>query len=82
MIDDILTPREKEVIHLICKGYDNQQIINALSIKRSTLGTHLVNLYQKFLLSTESKESCHTKRVRLALSYIKTHRYLLDELDF
>ena len=42
-----LTPRELEVIQLTLKGKTNQQIADLLFISRSTLKTHLNNIYKK-----------------------------------
>jgi len=48
-----LTPREKEVLELICKGYSNQQISEELFISQRTVERHRSSLLSK----TDSKNS-------------------------
>jgi len=48
-----LTRREKEVLELICKGYSNQQISEALFISQRTVERHRSSLLDK----TDSKNS-------------------------
>jgi DNA-binding NarL/FixJ family response regulator len=48
-----LTPREKEVLELICKGYSNLQISEELFISQRTVERHRSSL----LFKTESKNS-------------------------
>jgi len=48
-----LTPREKEVLELICKGYSNQQISEELFISQRTVERHRSSL----LFKTDSKNS-------------------------
>ncbi len=81
MIDDILTPREKDVIRLICKGYDDKQINNALYITQGTLNSHKDHLFSKSLIYDGTREAHCTKRLRLALWYLKEHKELLDEFE-
>jgi len=49
-----LTPREKEVLSLICKGYSNKEIAKKLSINLSTVKNILRSLYRKLNVSTRS----------------------------
>lgn len=42
-----LTNRELQVAILICQGFDNDEITNALKIKQSTVKTHLRNVYRR-----------------------------------
>ncbi|KXX71383.1 response regulator transcription factor [Flammeovirga sp. SJP92] len=42
-----LTGREKEILHLICKEYSNQEIANELFISTRTVETHKRNLLEK-----------------------------------
>lgn len=42
-----LTPREREVLSLIVKGMDNNEIANALTISRSTTKSHVSNVLAK-----------------------------------
>ena len=42
-----LTAREKEVLRLIAKGYDNLKIADFLSISEGTVKNHVSNIYDK-----------------------------------
>ncbi|MGD2034185.1 MAG: response regulator transcription factor [Bacteroidales bacterium] len=59
-----LTPREKEVLNLICKGYSNQQISEELFISQRTVERHRSSL----LFKTDSKNS-----ISLVVYAIKNH---------
>lgn len=48
-----LSEREEEVLYLICKGYSNQEIADALHISKRTVDKHRENL----LLKTDSKNT-------------------------
>ena len=42
-----LTPREKEVVHLICKGLRKKQIAENLRITPGTVKVHLMHIFEK-----------------------------------
>lgn len=42
-----LTPRESDVLNLLCQGYSNGRIAQALIIGKHTVETHLRNIFQK-----------------------------------
>ena len=42
-----LTPREKEVVRLICRGYRNKQIAEDLRITPGTVKVHLMHIFEK-----------------------------------
>jgi DNA-binding NarL/FixJ family response regulator len=42
-----LTPREKELLVLLSKGYSNKEIAGNLSLSVETIHGHLKNIYQK-----------------------------------
>ncbi len=44
---DLLSPREREVLHLMAQGYTNQQIADELVIAVTTARTHIGNIYAK-----------------------------------
>ncbi len=50
-----LTPREKEVLHLIAEGKTYSQISDALFISRETSKTHIRNIYSKLQVSKKSE---------------------------
>jgi DNA-binding NarL/FixJ family response regulator len=43
----ILTPREKEILHMVCSGRTNAEIAHALCISLPTVKTHIYHLYRK-----------------------------------
>jgi DNA-binding NarL/FixJ family response regulator len=44
---EALTPREREVLELVAKGYTNRRLADALSISMSTVKAHLRAVYRK-----------------------------------
>jgi DNA-binding NarL/FixJ family response regulator len=46
-IAEALTPREKEVLHLICAGYSNKEIADLLALAEGTVKNHVSNLLLK-----------------------------------
>jgi DNA-binding NarL/FixJ family response regulator len=42
-----LTPREKEVVRLICRGLRNKQIAESLHITTGTVKVHLMHIFEK-----------------------------------
>lgn len=81
MIDDILTPREREVIRLVSKGYSDKQVMDALCISIGTTHSFMNNIYQKLNVYDGTAQSKQAKRVRIAILYLREHKELLDELD-
>lgn len=43
-----LTPREKETLHYLCRGYTNQELANQLFISKKQVERHKRNLMIKF----------------------------------
>lgn len=43
----LLTPREQEMLHLLCGGLRNKQIAKSVSISESTVKVHLRHIYEK-----------------------------------
>ena len=52
---DILTPKEKEVLSLLAKGANNQEIANALCVQDVTIKTHLNNIFKKLKVSNRTQ---------------------------
>ncbi len=50
-----LTPREQEVVALICHGLTNPQIADHLVVSSETVKTHVHNVLLKFGLSTRAE---------------------------
>lgn len=57
-----LTPREREVLDLLIKGYPNKKIANELNLREITVKVHLQNVYRKLGVSN------HAHAVSKALS--------------
>ncbi len=43
-----LTPREQDVVRLVCLGYSNKQIAQELGLKVSTVKWNMTNILAKF----------------------------------
>ena len=46
-VNTTLTPRESEVLDMICQGYRYKEVAENLNIKRSTVAKHVQNMYMK-----------------------------------
>lgn len=62
---DILTPREKEVLTLISKGYRYEEIADTLSISYHTVTSHIKQIYRK--LAVHSRGEAVFEATRLGL---------------
>ena len=49
-----LTPRQKDLLHLLAAGYTNTQIARRLGISEGTVRTHLENIYEKLHVSSRT----------------------------
>ena len=65
-----LTSRQKEVLHLLQKGMDNQSIAQALGLSIKTIENHLTRLYRE--LNVQSRLE--------AVTYLNNHPELLTAL--
>ena len=52
---DILTPKEKEVLTLLAKGANNQEIANELCVQDVTIKTHLNSIFKKLKVSNRTQ---------------------------
>jgi LuxR family maltose regulon positive regulatory protein len=52
---DPLTPRELEVLRLICKGYSNPEIASELVVTVNTIKKHTSNIYGKLGVSSRTQ---------------------------
>jgi two-component system nitrate/nitrite response regulator NarL len=57
-----LTNRERQVMHLICKGLSNKQIGRRLDVTESTIKIHLHHIFQK--LAIQNRTALATRAVR------------------
>lgn len=63
-----LTDRENEIMELVSKGLNNEEIGAELCISVNTVRTHIKNIYQKYGLVGYGKEKA-VFRVRAVLRY-------------
>jgi DNA-binding NarL/FixJ family response regulator len=42
-----LTPREQQIVAVLCEGYCNKKIARRLNISEGTVRNHLVNIFRK-----------------------------------
>jgi len=49
-----LTPRQKDLLHLVAAGHANTQIARRLGISEGTVRTHLENIYEKLNVSSRT----------------------------
>jgi DNA-binding NarL/FixJ family response regulator len=62
-----LTPREREVIALICDGMKNRQIANALHISGATVSHHLTSIFRKLEVEDRTSLVIYAARHRLVV---------------
>jgi len=49
-----LTPRQKDLLHLVAAGHTNTQIARRLGISEGTVRTHLENIYERLQVSSRT----------------------------
>jgi DNA-binding NarL/FixJ family response regulator len=64
---DLLTDREKEVLHLLAEGRSNKEVATQLEVGLSTIETHRANLMQKLNLHSTAEIVLYAMRKRLIL---------------
>lgn len=62
---DLLTDREKEVLHLLAEGRSNKEVAVLLNVGLSTIETHRANLMQKLDLHSTAEIVLYAMRKRL-----------------
>jgi NarL family two-component system response regulator LiaR len=63
---DDLTEREREVLGLIAKGFNNREIAKALTISEKTVKTHVSNILNKLHLADRTQAAIYALKVGLA----------------
>lgn len=63
-----LTDREKEIMELVSRGLNNEEIGAELCISVNTVRTHMINIYQKYGLTGYGKDKS-VVRLRAVLRY-------------
>lgn len=64
---DLLTDREKEVLHLLAGGKSNKEVAAQLDVGLSTVETHRANLMQKLNLHSTAEIVLYAVRKRLVV---------------
>lgn len=71
-----LTERENDVMQLVAKGFNNEQICQKLFISETTVKTHLNNAYLKLCVTTDKFNSKPVMtRLRAVLIYLGLAKY-------
>ena len=60
-----LTPRETEILELVCRGSGNKAIANRLSLSEGTIKSHLRNIYRKLRVQTRAAAAAQAARLEL-----------------
>ena len=63
--DDLLTEREMEVLTLLADGLERKQIATELSVRSSTISTHVAHIYEK--LNVKNAPAAVAKAFRIGL---------------
>ena len=50
-----LTPKEKNIIYLVCEGLSNKEIADKLNISEQTVKAHLHKIFKKFNISSRTQ---------------------------
>lgn len=61
-----LTPREREVIDLICQGFKNKDISDSLHISGATVSHHLTSIYRKLEVDDRTSLVIYSAKRNLA----------------
>ena len=58
-----LTPREKEIVRLVCAGMKNKEIAGSLSITAGTVKVHLMHIFEKTGVKDRFELAVHGRRL-------------------
>ncbi len=58
-----LTPREREIIHCLCKGMRNKEIAGELSITAGTVKVHLMHIFEKTGVKDRFELAVHGRKL-------------------
>ena len=62
---DLLTPRELDIMRLICKGYSNPEIASELVITINTVKKHTSNIYSKLGVRSRTQAIARAQQLDL-----------------
>jgi LuxR family maltose regulon positive regulatory protein len=60
-----ISPREQEVLRLLCEGHSNREIAVKLSVSESTVKTHVGNIYYKLNVNSRIHAVTRAKELKL-----------------
>lgn len=60
-----LTPREREILALVGKGFNRPEIAGVLDISKHTVATHLSTIYEKLAINNRSEATLAAQRLGL-----------------
>ncbi|MEO6512508.1 MAG: alpha/beta fold hydrolase [Nocardioides sp.] len=72
LLDEVLSPRELEVLRLAADGLDNEAIAGALTLSVRTVERHLQNVYGKLDLTGRNARTAAVARLHAA-EVVRTH---------
>ena len=75
-LDEVLSPRELEVLRLAAEGLDNDAIAEALTLSVRTVERHLQNVYAKLDLTGRNARTAAVARLHSAQQLpgaVRTH---------
>jgi NarL family two-component system response regulator LiaR len=67
-VDDELTPREREVLELIARGFSNKHIAREMGIAEKTVKTHVGHVLAKLGVADRTQAALHAVRAGLTRS--------------
>jgi DNA-binding CsgD family transcriptional regulator len=62
---DTLSPREREVLELLARGYLYKEIVDVLKISRPTVNTYIRRIYEKLHVRSRSQAVARFSRFSL-----------------
>ena len=65
-LPDLLTPREREILRLICAGYSNPEIASELVVTINTIKKHTSNIYGKLGVRSRTQAIARAHELNLA----------------
>ena len=65
-LPDLLTPREREILRLICAGYSNPEIASELVVTINTIKKHTSNIYGKLGIRSRTQAIARAHELNLA----------------
>lgn len=58
-----LTPREREIVHYVCRGLKNKEIAESLSITPGTVKVHLMHIFEKTGVKDRFELAIHGRKL-------------------